>query len=123
MKIKIACLFIVGIIAIVLSIVCYSMNAGHSESNEYYGGDAYTGIQHAAAQTARNLLATNKILKMAFGSTLLVSGLTMIGMGISSAVEKEKKVKTCAQTVLSEINNPSNEQTTISPNINTNQIL
>ena len=38
------------------SITKITISAPESESNKYYGGDAYTGIQQAAAQTARNLI-------------------------------------------------------------------
>lgn len=38
-----------------------------SETDKYYGGDAYTGIQQAAAQTANNLIAV-------FGSLQNISG-------------------------------------------------
>ncbi|MBP3414913.1 MAG: hypothetical protein J6L81_06945 [Clostridia bacterium] len=34
-----------------------------TEANEYYGGDAYTGIQHASAQTANNVVAVNDTLQ------------------------------------------------------------
>ena len=37
---------------ITLNIISYPEN----EDNEYYGGDAYTGIQQAAAQAANNLI-------------------------------------------------------------------
>lgn len=47
------CLIILGI-----SMISYSedsSNAGRSASSETYGGDAYTGIQQAAATTANNV--------------------------------------------------------------------
>ena len=34
-----------------------------NESNEYYGGDAYTGIQQAAAQGANNLIPVFKAIE------------------------------------------------------------
>ena len=35
---------------------------GQKEGNKYYGGDAYTGIQQAAAQAANNILAMEETL-------------------------------------------------------------
>lgn len=69
---------LIGIAAIVLAIVCFSMDIGDRESYITYGGDAYTGIQNAAAQTANNLLRLCSIAKMGFGSVLMVFGLYLI---------------------------------------------
>lgn len=65
----------VGVLIIIFSIVVFNLDtvmhtddpekiptiteaqeAPESESNSYYGGDAYTGIQQASAQTANNLI-------------------------------------------------------------------
>lgn len=57
---------IVGIAIFVLGIIFYFVNqgaySGGNVSYEIYGGDAYTGIQHAAAQTADNILHLSKIV-------------------------------------------------------------
>ena len=82
---KAAALIIVGLLSIVLAIVCDTKGIGEYEYAKYYGGDAYTGIQQASAQTANNILETNKILKYGFGSVLLVAGLAMLLLGIGSA--------------------------------------
>lgn len=42
--------------------------SGSSERDKYYGGDAYTGIQQAAAQAANNILALEENLKTANGN-------------------------------------------------------
>ncbi len=52
---------IIGFISLIIlgiSMISYSedsSNAGRSASSETYGGDAYTGIQQAAATTANNV--------------------------------------------------------------------
>lgn len=52
---------IIGFIVLIIlgiSMISYSedsSNAGRSASSETYGGDAYTGIQQAAAITANNV--------------------------------------------------------------------
>lgn len=48
----------IGLIILGISMISYSedsSNAGRSASSETYGGDAYTGIQQAAATTANNV--------------------------------------------------------------------
>ncbi len=72
-------LILVGILAIVLAISCFNQESGGREERKSYGGDAYTGIQNAAAQTSRNVYYTNDILKFGFGSVLLVAGVAMAG--------------------------------------------
>lgn len=62
---------IVGIAIFVLGIIFYFVNQGnYSGGNvkyEIYGGDAYTGIQNAAAQTAANILHLTDIVIKGIG--------------------------------------------------------
>ncbi len=75
-------LFIIaGIISIVLAIVCLTLSTGYYESNKEYGGDAYTGIQQAAAQTANNVQDLTAAVKTGFSSLLFVIGLISIAYG------------------------------------------
>ena len=60
-------------VTLVLAIVLFNSSVGRYELAETYGGDAYTGIQNAAAQTANNVQATNEILVIGFGGILLVA--------------------------------------------------
>ena len=76
-------LLIIAIVSVVLAIVCYSMDDGATEYNSYYGGDAYTGIQQAAAQGARNGWYGNKILCFGFGSVLLIAGLITAAVAVN----------------------------------------
>lgn len=82
---------LVGIVSIGLSISCFKADTGHYVSKSYYGGDAYTGIQHAAAETGQNVQDLTKLTARGFGSILLVSGLALIVVGIPS--KKDKKVE------------------------------
>ena len=61
--------------SIVLSIITFSQYTGSYELSKEYGGDAYTGIQNAAAQTANNAHYVAEILAFSLGSLLLVIGL------------------------------------------------
>ena len=55
-----------------------SQGVGSYANNMQYGGDAYTGIQNAAAQTARNVKALATIAKDGFGFLLMAVGLIAV---------------------------------------------
>ena len=58
MKNNVLIIGFIGLIILGISMISYSedsSNAGRSASAETYGGDAYTGIQQAAATTANNV--------------------------------------------------------------------
>ena len=68
-------LAVTGVISALLGIICYCMYNGSWESYKEYGGDAYTGIQNAAAQSANNIRYLVSICRFGFGSILLIAGL------------------------------------------------
>lgn len=67
-----------GILSILFGIIITSINTGFYTSIGSYGGDAYTGIQNAAAYTAKNVLQTNRILETGLCFILIVIGLAII---------------------------------------------
>lgn len=69
----------IGVIALFLSLICFSMRSAGSIKLETYGGDAYTGIQNASASTAQNI-------SCGFGFIFIVAGLTITTKGISDYV-------------------------------------
>ena len=81
----------VGVISIILSIKCFSFDRLDSESRSMYGGDAYTGIQNAAATTSKNVSELASIVQFGFGSLLLINGLTLLAFGLTSPIEKKVK--------------------------------
>lgn len=81
-KVKLTLFILTGVLSITLAIVAFSMSVGFEQYNVSYNGDAYTGIQNAAAQTSRNIVALCKIVKFGFGSILLVFGIFLIVKGI-----------------------------------------
>ena len=85
-------LALVGIVAIILSIVCFTADSGSFESYERYGGDAYTGIQNASAHTSNNVMHLGDIVKTGFGSVLLVAGLSLAGVGVCGLIGEKKEV-------------------------------
>ena len=56
---------VLGILSLVLAFVLFDQSVGYTEGSYSYGGDAYTGIQNAAAQTANNLVYTGELIKLA----------------------------------------------------------
>lgn len=83
-RIAAVALVVVGILAVILSFVAFGLDTGYNVSNEYYGGDAYTGIQQAAAQTARNLVTLTEAVAFVGGAILLIGGLALIAGGIAN---------------------------------------
>ncbi len=82
-----------GLLSVILGFVTYGMSAGSYESSHSYGGDAYTGIQNAAAQGANNVLYGSEILRFGFGSLLLVLGLALIAFFAYKTVKELEAAK------------------------------
>ena len=80
---------VIGLVSLLLSIRCFSFDSLDYESINTYGGDAYTGIQNAAAMTSRNVKELAEIVQFGFGSILLVVGLSLAGYGLTDSVEKK----------------------------------
>lgn len=54
---------------------------------QYFGGDAYTGMQHASAYAANNVLALTKLIKVGISSLLFFLSLSSFGYGFLSGSE------------------------------------
>lgn len=80
---------VIGVISIGLSIRCFSFKELSSEPKSMYGGDAFTGIQNAGAQTSENVMELAKIVQFGFGSVLLVAGLGFLGVGLTTPMTKK----------------------------------
>ena len=95
-------IMVVGLAAIVFAIICWSSSIyfyeGSSVRFETYGGDAYTGIQNAAAQTANNIQYLNRSLEefatlMAnwMGFLLITIGTLLLVVGVSKTISAFQK--------------------------------
>ena len=83
-----------GVISVILGFVISGYTAGNLETFTSYGGDAYTGIQNAAAQTANNVMYLTKVIKFGFTVLLIVLGIVSICYFGSKFIDKIKnKVK------------------------------
>ncbi len=108
-KLRSIVLMVIGIVAIGLSIKCYTIDEMDYESRSMYGGDAYTGIQNAAAATSKNVKELAEIVQFGFGSVLLVMGLTLVGVSLTTPMGSQKE-KNKASSFCS--GGYSNEETT-----------
>ena len=67
-----------GALSIIFSFVINGYSTGRYEENLAYGGDAYTGIQNAAAGTAVNVHYLSEIIKFGLFAVLLIAGLALL---------------------------------------------
>lgn len=91
-KLRRVLLILAGVISIVMSIVAFRLDLGMPADREYYGGDAFTGIQHAAARTGTNLFYLTNIVHLGTCTVLFVGGITLIAFSLpASKSEKNRK--------------------------------
>lgn len=67
-----------GFASVILGIICFCLNTGRYVYSESYGGDAYTGIQNAAAATGSNVQSLAAIVKFGLGALLIVFGIALV---------------------------------------------
>lgn len=89
--------YVIGMISGVISIIGASaVNArgtGAYEAATSYGGDAYTGIQNAAAQTANNVQSLARLVQTGMSRLLIVLGIALICyFGAKLVTTLQKKV-------------------------------
>ena len=68
---------VVGLAATISSFRIFSIWPGTTIGFESYGGDAYTGIQNAAASTGNNVIYLAQVCEQGLGMLLLMLGLAM----------------------------------------------
>ena len=78
----------IAIVSIIFAVLCFVLDSGNTEWDYTYGGDAYTGIQNAAAKTANNLVATNNCIKTISSFAFIIVGLAFGSIGISIKTDK-----------------------------------
>lgn len=83
--------------------ICISIYGFNVSSNTYfhgeqvrdisYGGDAYTGIQNAAATAARNIDELGDFMAEAMSSFFIIGSLILIAIGIIGVIEAAVNIK------------------------------
>lgn len=76
-------LMFVAVVSIVFGVVCLCLQTGNMEKTYEYNGDAYTGIQNAAAQTANNVVLLHQSVRMISGFFFILCGLVLGAVGIA----------------------------------------
>lgn len=77
---------------------------GENVRDSAYGGDAYTGIQNAAAAAARNIYKLGDVIEYAAYSFFIMVSIILIVLGIIGFIEAVINIK--------RINNSKNELST-----------
>lgn len=78
-----------GIVSVLFGIVMNTMSTGVYTSHEIYGGDAYTGIQNAAADAANNISTLTEVAVVGFAFLLIALGLAIFCYFGSKLMEKK----------------------------------
>lgn len=66
------------------------MNNGDYVSSSVYGGDAYTGMQNASAETGCNVYKGNQIMQKGFKYTFILVGLGFLAVGLTPTFQIKK---------------------------------
>lgn len=80
-----------GIASIISGISLKGYSTGSIEISSKYGGDAYTGIQNAAAQTANNVIDLAEIVQDGVSSALIILGIAVTCFFMLKLFEYTKK--------------------------------
>lgn len=73
---------VTAVLSVALAISCFLMATGRRENFERYGGDAYTGIQNAAATTANNIQYLNENITTIAGFAFVIIAVVLADLGI-----------------------------------------
>ena len=76
-----ALIIVLGIVVLIMGISGKYNYYGNYTYNESYGGDAYTGIQNAAADTSNNVKNIGYMLEEFFNLLFIFSGALIILLG------------------------------------------
>lgn len=69
---------VAGVLSIILGLVLRSAYNGYYVMSETYGGEAYTGIQNAAADTGNNVMYLAKVVQDGISYLLIAIGIVVI---------------------------------------------
>lgn len=96
-KILCAAFLIIAIVSLVFAICCFgsSTPSGRTAVHEYYGGDAYTGIQNASADAATNVYYAGKAIAQIIinfgGYFFIIVALTFASLSVSKLIQFKEK--------------------------------
>ena len=88
-----------GALSVCFSFYILSLDTGSWVGSVQYGGDAYTGIQNAAATTANNLTDLASIMRFGFFAVLLIAGAALLCQHAPVLLEEMKSAETQKKAV------------------------
>lgn len=74
---------VMGVFSIIFASVMFKSYSYSYVWHKSYGGDAYTGIQNAAADAANNVVYLGKLCQRGFGYLFIITGVLLIIAGLS----------------------------------------
>lgn len=87
-----------SIIFVIAAVFCFTIGGnitnnelGSCPNDEAYGGDAYTGIQQASAQTARNIFQLSRYLQDVAQYTFIIAGIICLACAVPVGIGRSKK--------------------------------
>ena len=90
----------IAIVSFCFAISIEDMSVGRDVSSYQYGGDAYTGIQNAAAETGCNVYQVAQIERKGFEFIFILTGLGFLAVGLTpvctnsvACTKKDEKIK------------------------------
>lgn len=83
---------IIAIVAFTFSSKIDDMGNGDYVSSSRYGGDAYTGMQNASAETGCNVYKGNQIMQKGFKYIFILAGLGFLAVGITPTFQLKKRM-------------------------------
>lgn len=81
---------IIAIVSFTFSSKIEDMNNGDYVSSSRYGGDAYTGMQNASAETGCNVYKGNQIMQKGFKYSFILIGLGFLAVGLTPSFQSKK---------------------------------
>lgn len=82
---------VIAIVAFTFSSKIDKMGNGDYVSSSRYGGDAYTGMQNASAETGCNVYKGNQIMQKGFKYAFILTGLGFLAVGLTPAFQSKKE--------------------------------
>ncbi len=79
---------VIAIVSFVFANKVDDMRIGEYVSSSTYGGDAYTGIQNAAADTGSNVYKGNQIIQKGFKYIFILSGFGFLVVGLTPTLSE-----------------------------------
>lgn len=85
---------VIAIVAFTFANKIDDMGNGDYVSSSRYGGDAYTGMQNASAETGCNVYKGNQITQKGFKYVFILSGLGFLVLGLTPALTNNTALST-----------------------------